>query len=174
MIYRARGERRQQDEARRRPTQTGSGDIEFPAAGGTPGARRPVILVVDDDEHDREIYGQVLCYNGFDVIFAATGASALRAVTRVSVDLVLLDIGLPDVQGVKVLGELRRQGSDVPVIVLSGFTRDRMGWAVRLYGCVEYIEKPASPVRVLHSVERVVGRAPAPGVGRPPQAVTAS
>jgi CheY-like chemotaxis protein len=133
---------------------------------------RPCVLVVDDNPHDREIYGRTLCYNGFDVVFAWTGAGALKIASTQRVDLVLLDLGLPDMQGLDVVRALRRQPGfgATPVIALSAFARWQMGEPAERAGCHQYIEKPANPVAVLHAVESMIGRAPKPGVGRPPHA----
>jgi CheY-like chemotaxis protein len=135
--------------------------------------RRPRVLVVDDDPHDREIYGRILCYNGFDVLFAATAAAAFHAADRWPIDLILLDVGLPDMSGLALIARLRRlpRWRSVPAIALSGFRRDSLGNLARQAGCDEFIEKPASPVEVLHAVERRLGRAPLPGDGSPPQVV---
>jgi two-component system, chemotaxis family, chemotaxis protein CheY len=134
---------------------------------------RPAVLVVDDDAHDRDIYGRILCYNGFDVVMARDAAGALDMANSHHVDLVLLDFGLPDASGLDLLKTLRRRRDfeETPVIALTGYSRDRMGKRAREAGCTEYIEKPAGPVAVLHSVERLIGRAPLPGVGRPPRVI---
>src|SRR5690606_20707823 len=69
--------------------------------------RRPRILVVDDDEHDRELYGMMLCYNGFDVVFAGSISSGVEMARQYAPDLVLLDLGLPDGNGLELCGRLR-------------------------------------------------------------------
>lgn len=134
---------------------------------------RPLVLVVEDDADDREIYGRVLCYNGFDVIFADDVATAV-GLARVHVpDLILLDLGLPTGSGLDICRQLR-QRSDcamIPIIALSGYPEAEMGESARQAGCSSYIEKPASPVVVLHAVEGMIGKAPLPGVGRPPTVV---
>jgi two-component system, cell cycle response regulator DivK len=137
------------------------------------GTRRPRILVVDDDPDDREIYGRILCYNGFDVVFAADGATALDRAERYPPDLVLLDLCLPDMSGLGVLDSLRERLhlELTPVVALSGLRQHDLGGKVRAAGCARYIEKPASPVAVLHSVEDLIGKAPLPGVGTPPQVI---
>jgi CheY-like chemotaxis protein len=136
-----------------------------------PTQERPLVMVVEDDEHDREIYGRILCYNGFDVVFAGTGEAAQQLAGRHRADLVLLDLRLPDMSGLTVLERLRsRPGyAATPVIALSGMAEDLAADQARRAGCLQYIEKPASPVVVLHAVEDVIGKAPLPGVGRPPQ-----
>jgi CheY-like chemotaxis protein len=138
-----------------------------------PGARRPCVLVVDDESHDREIYGRTLCYNGFDVVFAADGKSALDRAVQYLPDLVLLDVCLPDMSGLRVLSILRERPefSGTPVIVLSGLAEDGPGGRACDAGCDRYIEKPASPIVVLHAVEDLIGKAPLPGVGALPQVI---
>jgi DNA-binding response OmpR family regulator len=138
-----------------------------------PEFRRPCVLVVEDDAHDREIYGRILCYNGFDVMFAGTGHSGLGLAARYRPDLILLDMGLPDVPGLDVCTRLRawRATASVPVVVLSAFAEAVMGARARAAGCALYMEKPASPVAVLHAVESFIGKAPLAGVGRPPRMI---
>jgi DNA-binding response OmpR family regulator len=126
---------------------------------------RQLVLVVEDNPHEREIYGRILWYNGFDVIFALDGEAALRMADEQRPDLVLLDLGLPDVPGLLVCEQLRQRAymANVPVIVLSGMARERHGPQLRRAGCTQYLEKPASPIAVLHEVERFIGRPPRPG-----------
>jgi two-component system, cell cycle response regulator DivK len=132
---------------------------------------RQLVLLVDDDPHDREIYGSILCYNGFDVICADNGESGIRLARRVVPDVVLLDIGLPDLHGLDLCSSLRNDPDTaaIPVIALSAYAETRMGEQARLAGCTRYIEKPASPVAVLHEIENLVGKPPLPGDGRPPE-----
>lgn len=126
---------------------------------------RQLVLVVEDNAHEREIYGRILWYNGFDVIFALDGEAALRIADEQRPDLVLLDLGLPDVPGLLVCEQLRQRAymANVPVIVLSGMARERHGPQLRRAGCTQYLEKPASPIAVLHEVERFIGKPPRPG-----------
>ncbi|HEX2165985.1 MAG TPA: response regulator [Longimicrobiales bacterium] len=135
---------------------------------------RQLILLVDDDPHDREIYGSILCYNGFDVMCANDGTSGINLARRAMPDLVLLDIGLPDLHGLDLCSSLRTDTDTaaIPVIALSAYAETRMGEQARLAGCTRYIEKPASPVAVLHEIEQLIGTAPLPGEGRPPRMVT--
>lgn len=146
-------------------------DSEAPGSGPRvgPARERPRVLVVEDDPHDRQIYGMMLCYNGFDVVFAGSGASALELAAQYEPDLVLLDVGLPDASGLDLCQGLRSGPGDPPVIVLSGFAESRLGPAARRAGCTRYIEKPTNPVAVLHQIEALVGKAPLSGVGTRPR-----
>lgn len=138
------------------------------------GRERQLVLLVDDDPHDREIYGRILCYNGFDVVCAACGSAGIRHARTFSPDIVLLDIGLPDLHGLDLCSSLRTdtETAAIPVVALSAYAETRMGEQARLAGCTRYIEKPASPVAVLHEIEHLVGKAPLPGDGRPPRMTT--
>ena len=135
---------------------------------------RQLVLLVDDDPHDREIYGSILCYNGFDVMCASDGLSGIRLARRAMPDVVLLDIGLPDLHGLDLCSELRTdiETGSIPVIALSAYAETRMGEQARLAGCTRYIEKPASPVAVLHEIEQLIGKAPLPGEGSPPRMIS--
>ena len=136
---------------------------------------RQLVLLVDDDPHDREIYGSILCYNGFDVVCADDGESGIRLARRIAPDVVLLDIGLPDLHGLDLCSTLRTSTdtADIPVIALSAYAETRMGEQARLAGCTRNIEKPASPVAVLHEIENLVGKPPLPGEGNPPRMTSA-
>ncbi len=125
---------------------------------------RPLILVVEDDRHEQEIYGRILWYNGFDVLFARDGVEGLDLARRHHPDLILLDLVLPELDGLTVCGMLRRNPSTagIPLLALSALPADQMAAGARKLGCLRYLEKPTSPIEVLHAVEAVVGRAPSP------------
>ena len=127
--------------------------------------------MVDDDGADRELYGTILCYNGFDVVLARTGRAAVEPARRFNPDCVLLDLGLPGMSGLEVARALHAstETRDVPVVALSGYPEYSMGARARAAGCSKYIEKPTEPVRVLKEIEKMVGRPPLSGVGDPPR-----
>lgn len=134
-------------------------------------SRRPLVLVVEDDPHDWEIYGKILWYNGFDVCCAADGAAALQVARDHPPDLVLLDLGLPEMDGLEVCRRLKQPTAnpDVPVVVLSAQAEATFGDRARRAGCDRYLEKPQSPLEVLHEVESVIGPAPPGAGGTPPE-----
>jgi CheY-like chemotaxis protein len=134
------------------------------------GPNRPLVLAIEDNPHDWEIYGKILCYNGFDVMHAADGLEGLNAARRSMPDLILLDLMIPEIDGLEVCRRLKTdpRTSAIRVIVLSSRERDRWEPLAREAGCDSYLEKPISPVEVLHEVEQLIGRAPLPGMGRPP------
>src|SRR3974390_2069217 len=116
----------------------------------------PVVLVIDDEIQIRRFLRAGLELDGFVVQEAETGADAMRAVTLTPPDLVILDLGLPDMDGADVLERLRAW-SNVPLIVLS--VRSNEAEKVRLLelGADDYVVKPFGMAELLaraHSAMR--------------------
>lgn len=99
------------------------------------------ILVVDDDETIRRTLRINLRARGYEVEEVATGRDALSTIEDAPPDLVLLDLGLPDVDGVEVLRRLRRS-SDVPVVVLSARQQSDDKVEALDEGADDYVTKP--------------------------------
>lgn len=133
--------------------------------------RRPVVLVIEDDPDDWQIYGKILWYNGYDVLYAGDGIAGYELANAHLPDLILLDLMIPGLDGIALCRRLKSEAatSSIPVIVLSGRTFAEAGLAATSAGCAAYLEKPAGPVDVLHRVEELIGRAPPPGEGRAPE-----
>ena len=129
---------------------------------------RKLVLLIEDDEAESEMYGKLLYYNGFDVVFANDGEQGLRLASQTEPDLVVTDLGLPDIDGFDVCRLLKsdKKTADTPVVALSARTRSQAGARAALEGCVEYFEKPISPYEVLKGIENLIGRQPPPDVGR--------
>jgi DNA-binding response OmpR family regulator len=98
------------------------------------------VLIVEDEARIADFLAKGLRRQGYEVQCAGTGAAAL-ALTE-GVDLVVLDLGLPDIDGLDVLRELRASGSDVPVIVLTARTEEADRAEALRRGAVEYLTKP--------------------------------
>lgn len=99
------------------------------------------ILVVDDEPQIHRFIGPALTAAGHTPLRAESGVDALRQVAACVPDLVLLDLGLPDLDGQEVLRKLRAF-SDVPVIVLSARTREDEKVTALDEGADDYVEKP--------------------------------
>ena len=119
----------------------------------------PTILVVDDDAHLREIVQYALQKEGFAVELAADGAAGLARALRGDVDLVILDILMPEMDGLEVCRQLRARGKgSTPIIFLSskGEEVDRV---VGLeLGGDDYLVKPFSPRELVARVRAVLRR----------------
>lgn len=99
------------------------------------------ILVVDDEPQIQRFLRHALEAAGYRVLLADRGAAALRTAAQQKPDLVVLDLGLPDLDGKAVLGQLR-QTSEVPVIILSARDQEEEKIAALDLGANDYVEKP--------------------------------
>ena len=122
------------------------------------------ILVVDDEPQIAQIAGDYLRHGGFDVITAANGVDALSLARTRRPDLVVLDLGLPRLDGVEVAKTLRREG-DVPIIMLTARIEESDRLAGLELGADDYITKPFSPRELVARVKSVLRRVDAAGAG---------
>lgn len=99
------------------------------------------ILVVDDEPQIQRFLKPSLTAAGYEVVEAATGAEALKAVATQAPDLVILDLGLPDMDGKEVIASLRGW-SDIPIVILSARDRESEKIAALDLGADDYVEKP--------------------------------
>lgn len=100
------------------------------------------VLLVEDDEAVRQVYSRLLKRDGFGVFHAKNGLEALEVFGRESIDLVVSDIGMADMNGVELLKALRLRDLDVPVILMTGNPQiDSATDAVAL-GALRYLTKP--------------------------------
>jgi len=120
---------------------------------------RPTLLVVDDDQSLCAMLVEYLTLEGFNAITAASGPAGLEQLARASVDLVILDVMLPELSGFEVLRRIRTL-SRVPVIMLTarGEEVDRV---VGLeMGADDYLAKPFSPRELVARIRAVLRRTP--------------
>jgi DNA-binding response OmpR family regulator len=121
-------------------------------------AVRRKILLVEDDRTLRQALAFNLSREGYELVAAADGETALGIARAQALDLILLDVMLPGMSGIEVLRTLRREGRDTPVIILSakGEEIDRVvGLKV---GADDYIAKPFSRPELLARIEAVLRR----------------
>jgi DNA-binding NtrC family response regulator len=123
------------------------------------------ILVVDDELGIRDLLSEILFDEGHQVELAENAAQAREARLRMRPDLVLLDIWMPDTDGVSLLKEWAATGQlNMPVIMMSGHaTIDTAVEAVRI-GALAFLEKPITLQKLLKAVEQGLAREPAKAV----------
>lgn len=116
------------------------------------------VLVVEDDAAVRRGIVDALAFSGYDVMEAADGTAGLDLATTRSVDLVLLDIVMPGLNGLEVLSGIRRSLPSLPVILLTarGLEEDRVRGLQA--GADDYIVKPFGPREMIARVEAVLRR----------------
>ena len=121
----------------------------------------PHILVVDDEADIRGLLKEILSEEGYEVDVAANAVQARASRARQSPDLVLLDIWMPDVDGISLLREWSASTTDgCPVVMMSGHgTVETAVEATRL-GAFDFVEKPLSLAKLLRTVERALDADP--------------
>jgi DNA-binding response OmpR family regulator len=127
--------------------------------------RKPLLLVVDDDGGVREALHLILDEE-YAVVDAANGREAVAAVRSGPVNLVLLDILLPGVDGIEVLQELKGIAPEIPVIMVTAVKTIRTSVAAMKLGAVDYVTKPFQEEELL----KIIRGAIAPGQKRPTNA----
>ncbi|MEU4421571.1 response regulator transcription factor [Actinoplanes sp. NPDC024001] len=120
------------------------------------------VLVVEDDRELRDLVRRYLQRAGYRVHSTGSGAEAIALLASGGVDLVVLDLGLPDLDGREVLAAAR-EGRDVPVVVLTARSSvdDRIDGLRR--GADDYVTKPFSPTELVLRIEAVLHRASGSG-----------
>jgi DNA-binding response OmpR family regulator len=117
------------------------------------------VLVVDDDTKTVELVRLYLDREGYQVLTAYDGVEALRLAREGYPDLVVLDLMLPDIDGLEVCRTLRRE-SDVPIIMLTARTTDQDKLTGLDLGADDYVTKPFSPKELAARVRAVLRRLP--------------
>jgi two-component system KDP operon response regulator KdpE len=129
----------------------------------------PRILIVDDEPSILATMAPMLRGRGYEVATATTGHAALDAVDRQPPQLVILDLGLPDLDGVEVCRRLR-EGRTIPILVLSARGAERDKVAALDAGADDYVTKPFGSEELLARVRAALRRAD--GAGGPAGLIT--
>lgn len=122
----------------------------------------PHLLVVDDDARLRALLQRFLAEQGFRVTAAADAAAARRALAGFEFDLVVLDVMMPGESGIELVESLRREGQDVPVLMLTarGAPDDRIAGLEA--GVDDYLGKPFDPRELALRIRTILRRAAPP------------
>ena len=115
------------------------------------------ILIIEDEENLNKILQDYLRHNGFTPISALTGSEGLKLWQQEKPDLILLDLNLPDMDGLDLLSELRRK-EQVPVIMITARIEEVDRLIGLELGADDYITKPFSPREVVARVKAVLRR----------------
>jgi len=123
------------------------------------------VLVVDDDPKVCETLDRYLAHAGYTAMSALDGRRALEAARTFAPDLIVLDVMLPEIDGLEVCRTLRAE-SGVPIILLTARSTERDKLAGLELGADDYLTKPFSPRELVARVQAVLRRAPAAGAPR--------
>ncbi|HYT56529.1 MAG TPA: UDP-3-O-acyl-N-acetylglucosamine deacetylase [Verrucomicrobiae bacterium] len=121
------------------------------------------ILIVDDEDGVRESVREVLSDEGYRVVDTADGARVLEIIEEERPELVLLDIWMPQVDGIGLLKEIKRHEPEINVVMVSGHGNIHTAVTATKFGAFDFIEKPVSLEGLLLTVQRALGELPAVG-----------
>ena len=121
-----------------------------------------VVLLVEDNPDNRDIYGTFLRHFGFDVIEAEDGAEGVRLAREHLPGVVLMDVGMPVMNGLEATRILKSDPvtAYIPVVALTAHAMESDRVAAAAAGCVAFIAKPAEPSRVLELVRTILHAEP--------------
>ena len=120
----------------------------------------PTVMTVDDNRTVREIISTSLEECGYDVVAAADGNVALELLQVRRVQLILLDVMVPDLDGRGFLEALRSRDDKTPVILLTAKTETRVISECLKFGIKSYISKPIIPEQLIREIESILGPPP--------------
>ena len=100
------------------------------------------ILLIEDDPYSARLTTRVLQREGYEVVHASEGLTGLKIASQQKVDLILLDLGLPDIGGHTIAALINRIPGNIPVVAVSASTDSVTRNRAMTYGCDGYITKP--------------------------------
>jgi PAS domain S-box-containing protein len=116
------------------------------------------VLVVDDEPDSRHLIRQVLEERNAEILTSSSAALAIPLLREAKPDVIISDIGMPDVDGYEFLRQLRAQGDKTPAIALTAFARSEDRIRALMVGYQVHLSKPVEPLELIATVASVVGR----------------
>ena len=115
-------------------------------------------LIIEDNENNLELIRFILEQAGYKTRFAMTGLEGVQQVLSIPPDFVILDIQLPDINGLEVLKRIRASkiGKDIPIIAMTSYAMSGDREKLLAAGCTSYIEKPIDPMLVIGQIEQAI------------------
>lgn len=117
-------------------------------------------LIIEDNDNNLELIRFILQQAGYRVRYAMTGLEGVQQALTIPPDFIVLDIQLPDINGLEVLKRIRANpvGQTVPVIAMTSYAMSGDKERLLSAGCTSYIEKPIDPMTVIAQIEAVIGK----------------
>ncbi len=111
------------------------------------------ILVIDDELIIRVSCERTLAPEGYEIRLAASGKECLEFLEKESFALILLDVKMPDMDGIEVLKKIKKRWPEVKIIIITGYSSVETAVRALRLGAYNYIEKPFTPETLLTAVE---------------------
>lgn len=115
-------------------------------------------LIIEDNDNNLELIRFILERAGYKTRFAMTGLEGVQQALSIPPDFVILDIQLPDINGLEVLKRIRASkiGKDIPIIAMTSYAMSGDREKLIAAGCTSYIEKPIDPMLVIGQIEQAI------------------
>ncbi len=119
----------------------------------------PIVLVVDDDEFQHKLIGKLLEAKHYHPIFAASGIEALKIMRKIQPDIVLMDIMMPDMDGIETMQHLKAapQFAKIPVIMITGKSEGQTVKDSLKAGATDFVVKPFDRATLTAKIDRALG-----------------
>ena len=114
------------------------------------------VLIVDDEPEVTEFIKRSLERRGFEVVVATTGQQALDLYPQENPQVVLLDLGLPDINGRDVLKEIKSKSLQIKVIIVSGYTDQNTKQELISMGADSFLDKPIIPTKIADAIKEIL------------------
>jgi two-component system, cell cycle response regulator DivK len=117
-------------------------------------------LIIEDNDNNLELIRFILEQSGYKTRFAMSGIEGVQQALTIPPDFIILDIQLPDINGLEVLKRIRAHalGKDVPIIAMTSYAMAGDRERLLAAGCTAYIEKPIDPTRVIAQIEEALSK----------------
>jgi CheY-like chemotaxis protein len=115
------------------------------------------ILIIDDEKPIVDLISDVLEKYSYEPIVATKWTEAIDAIGNASPDLILLDLKMPTIDGPSLLEFIRKEGIELPVIIVSGFITDEVAADLSALGVSGFVKKPFKVVQLKEAIESVIG-----------------
>ncbi|MFT5367382.1 MAG: DNA-binding NtrC family response regulator [Candidatus Latescibacterota bacterium] len=117
----------------------------------------PRVLIVDDELSIREVLKEIVTVYGYEAVTALSAKEALGILPKMKIDLVMLDLSMPDIPGEKFLEFIRKQGFKTPVVVVSAHVDKGMAQHLGKMGISGIVTKPFEVERVIDVMNNALG-----------------
>lgn len=119
-----------------------------------------VALIIEDNENNLELIRFILEQANYKTRFAMTGLEGVQQALAIPPDFIILDIQLPDINGLEVLKRIRAHpvGRDIPIIAMTSYAMSGDRERLLVAGCTSYIEKPIDPMLVIQQIEQAINK----------------
>ncbi len=114
------------------------------------------VLIVDDSEEVRQLFADIVDLLGFTPRVVSSGVAALQQLKERSFDLVILDMRMPDLNGLDTFKAIRQFDSSVPVVLTTGFGMDKNVQEALSLGASLCLEKPFNVTRAMNTIREIV------------------